>query len=142
MPKSNDLKNYVILKYITNFIVPFIILYALYIQINGEVSPGGGFQAGSIFGSGLIALSLVNDQVWVQKHFSIKLLIYTSTIGVIIYALIGVISLYWGENYLNYNALYTDKHIAQSIGIFGIEIGVGVTIASVMFLIYLISSDL
>ena len=37
------LRNHPIIKSVTLFILPYIVLYALYIQINGEVSPGGGF---------------------------------------------------------------------------------------------------
>ena len=43
------LKEFKIIKTIIPFIIPYIILYAIYIQLNGEVSPGGGFQAGVIF---------------------------------------------------------------------------------------------
>ncbi len=37
--------------------MPFIFLFALYVLLNGEVSPGGGFSGGTILGAGLILYS-------------------------------------------------------------------------------------
>jgi multicomponent Na+:H+ antiporter subunit B len=138
------LKDFVIIRNITLFILPYIFLYALYIQINGDTSPGGGFQAGVIFASMLIGFDLVNDQFKLQKYFSINLLVGIATIGVLIYALTGMVSVFFGDNYLNYyslaNLLANDKlhtqHLGQHIGIFLIEIGVGLCVAAVMCLIY------
>ncbi len=130
------LKKFIIIKYITLFILPYIFLYSLYIQINGEASPGGGFQAGVIFASGVIAFDLIQGQFKLRQYFPINLLVATATMGVLIYALTGVISMLFGDHYLNYYSLVGDKLMAQHIGIFLIEIGVGLSVASVMCLIY------
>ena len=53
------LKNFIVIKLILSFIIPYITLYAIYIQLNGEVSPGGGFQAGVIFATAIIGYELV-----------------------------------------------------------------------------------
>ena len=66
------LKEFKVIKTIIPFITPYIILYAIYIQLNGEVSPGGGFQAGVIFATGLISYDLVFGKYMLQKHFSIN----------------------------------------------------------------------
>ncbi|HJD55810.1 MAG TPA: DUF4040 domain-containing protein [Rickettsia endosymbiont of Pyrocoelia pectoralis] len=124
-----------IIKYLTIFIVPYIILYSLYIQLNGESSPGGGFQAGVIFASGLIAYDLVYE----KRYFSINSLISIAVLGVMIYGVTGAISLFFNDNYLNYYSLTNftnDKLLAQHIGIFAVEIGIGLTVSSVMYLIY------
>ena len=36
--------------------MPFILLFALYVLFHGDYGPGGGFQAGVIFASGVRAL--------------------------------------------------------------------------------------
>jgi len=130
------LKDFLILKKITLFILPYVFLYSTYIQINGEISPGGGFQAGVIFASCLIGLDLIHGKTLSTRYFNHDLLIIIATLGVFIYASIGLFSLYFGKNYLNYDVLSTNKLHAQSIGIFIVEIGVGLTVASVMYLIY------
>ena len=114
------LRNFVIIKKLTFFILPYIFLYSLYIQINGEASPGGGFQAGVIFASMVIAFDLVSEQF--KQNFSVDLLVGVATTGVLIYALTGMWSILFDDNFLNYYSLHKDKLLAQHIGIFIIEI--------------------
>ena len=128
------LRNFVIIKKLTFFILPYIFLYSLYIQINGEESPGGGFQAGAIFASMVIAFDLVSEKF--KQNFSVDLLVGIATAGVLIYALTGMWSILFDDNFLNYYSLHKDKLLAQHIGIFIIEIGVGLCVASIMCLIY------
>ena len=137
------LKKISILKIVFSFIIPYIILYAIYIQLNGEVSPGGGFQAGVIFATAVIALDLINGGKKTHQFFLEKALTICAVIGVLIYATTGIISLLFDDNYLDYNSiaknsLITNQLTAQHVGIFSIEIGVGLTVASIMCLIYLI----
>lgn len=135
------LQNFLILKKITLFMLPYIFLYSLYIQINGEISPGGGFQAGVIFASCLIGFDLIQGNSLKERYFTHDLLLIIAALGVFIYASIGAISFYFGKNYLNYDVLATNKLHAQSIGIFIVEMGVGLTVASVMYLIYSLLQD-
>lgn len=128
--------SYPIIRTLTTFIFPYIVLYALYIQLNGEVSPGGGFQAGVIFASALIGIHLVLDKS--HRLLSIDLLLMVATLGVLIYAVTGLVSLYFDKNYLNYYSLIDDKTAAQSLGIMIIEVGVGLTVSAVMTIIYLL----
>lgn len=132
----NMLKDFIIIKHSTLFIVPYIFLYCLYIQINGDASPGGGFQAGAIFASMIIGFDLVHGQFKLKQYFSTNLLVGMATIGVLIYTMTGMISILFDDNYLNYYSLANDKLLAQNIGILIIEIGVGLCVASVMCLIY------
>jgi multicomponent Na+:H+ antiporter subunit B len=136
------LKNFIILRTVLSFILPYIALYSFYIQINGEVSPGGGFQAGVIFASSIIAFDLIYDAKQVKKLMSSEGLIISGILGVMIYAITGAISLIFDDNYLNYNSIFNNAS-SQHFGIFVIEIGVGLTVGSVMCLIYfLLRKDL
>ena len=130
------LKNFIVIKVILSFIIPYITLYAIYIQLNGEVSPGGGFQAGVIFATAIIGYELVFGKKNFLRLISIKSLLICSTMGVSLYAGTGVISLLLDDNYLNYNSLQSNSIAGQHLGIFLIEIGVGLTVSSVMCLIY------
>ena len=42
-------------------LIPYILLYALYVQWHGDYGPGGGFQAGVIFAAAVILYALVFD---------------------------------------------------------------------------------
>lgn len=131
------LSNYKILKLVNRFILPFIIFFALYVQINGEDSPGGGFQAGAIFASGIIALTLISD----FKLCDSKSLSMIATSGVMLYFLTGVVSILFGGAYLDYKVLAASPIVGQRLGIFVIELGVGLTVSSSILLIYLLFSE-
>ena len=38
-----------VLRVTAKLLLPFILLFALYVQFHGDYGPGGGFQAGVIF---------------------------------------------------------------------------------------------
>ena len=56
--------------------------------------------------------------------------------GVLIYAGTGVAGLLLGHNYLDYSPLAQDPEQGQHYGILIVELGVGITVASVMIAIY------
>lgn len=119
-----------------NFILPMVILFGFYILINGEISPGGGFQAGAIFASLIIALDLS-----IGLKINNTILSQASAIGILIYLMPGIISLILGHNFLNYSALHHDPIIGQQIGILIVEMGIGITVSSSLTLIYSLFFD-
>ena len=50
---------HLVLRVVSKLLIPPILLFALYVQMHGDYGPGGGFQAGVIFGAGLILYGLV-----------------------------------------------------------------------------------
>ncbi|MBP7189766.1 MAG: hypothetical protein KA998_00760 [Rickettsiaceae bacterium] len=131
------LSNYKILNLINRFILPFIVFLAIYVQISGEDSPGGGFQAGAIFASSMIAMTFISD----FKICNQKSLIFVAASGVMIYFITGIIPMFSGYMYLDYRAFAASNIVAQKIGIFVIELGVGLTVFSSILLIYLLFSE-
>jgi multicomponent Na+:H+ antiporter subunit B len=55
---------------------------------------------------------------------------------VLLYAGVGVLSMLKGGNFLNYSVLVEDPLLGQHLGIIVIELGVGITVASVMILLF------
>ena len=124
-----------IIKVINQFIFPFLVFFALYIQLNAEVAPGGGFQAGTIFASSLIAISLIRPNIATNKALIPTLRIIAST-GALIFLTTGLVALLSNGQYLDYSYLATNEITGQKIGIIIIELGVGLTVSSAMILIY------
>jgi multicomponent Na+:H+ antiporter subunit B len=56
--------------------------------------------------------------------------------GVLLYAGVGVASMLFGGNYLDYGVLAHDPVHGQHLGILLIEFGVGTTVAAVMITIF------
>jgi multicomponent Na+:H+ antiporter subunit B len=125
-----------ILQVMSILLIPFIIVFALYVQFHGDYGPGGGFQAGVIFASALILYTLTfgfDDAMLLIPPGLLKML---SAAGVLIYAGTGVISMIKGGNFLDYGVLADDPVQGQHLGILVIELGVGLTVASVIMVIF------
>ncbi len=130
------MRELLILRVITKLLMPFILIFALYVQFHGDYGPGGGFQAGVIFGAGFILYGLVFGLDALRGAVSSDILRAGFAIGVLIFAGVGVAGLFLGGNYLDYNVLAHDPVHGQHLGILLIEFGVGVTVASVMVSIF------
>ncbi len=125
-----------VLQVMAILLIPFIILFALYVQFHGDYGPGGGFQAGVIFAAAIILYTLnfgLDDAMFLTPP---KVVLRLSALGVLIYAGTGVISMLRGGNYLDYNVLSQDPLLGQHLGILVIELGVGITVAAVMIAIF------
>lgn len=125
-----------ILRIIVRLLVPLIILFALYVQFHGDYSPGGGFQAGVIFSAGFILYALIFGIDAAQVAVPYLMLRVISSLGVLLYAGTGVVALLMGGEYLNYSVLVADDVVGQHTGIILVELGVGMTVSSVMLLIF------
>ncbi len=131
----------VIIQTLCRLLIPFIQLFALYVIAHGHHSPGGGFQGGCILGASFILLCVAYDMEEAKRRMSEKLNVIFCCLGVIIFGGIGVVCLILGANYLDYGILHKLLPVnipeARSLGILGIEIGVGFTVMAAMISIFL-----
>ena len=126
------MRHHLVLRVIAKLVIPLIILFALYVQFHGDFGPGGGFQAGVIFGAAFILYGLVFGARAARQVAPPPVLRTLGASGVLLYAGVGVFSLLLGGNYLDYNVLSHDPVDGQHLGILLIEFGVGTTVASVI----------
>ena len=125
-----------ILRVVSKILIPLIILFALYVQFHGDFGPGGGFQAGVILSAAIILYALVFGLDAAEQVIPPRLLRLLASLGVIIYAGVGIVSIFMGGSYLDYSALNANPVAGQHIGILLVELGVGITVFSVMLIIY------
>ena len=134
--KSDD----IIIKTIARIFVPFLQLYALYVIMHGHYSPGGGFQGGVILGASMALLLITHGYGELKRRLPEGVLIILGSLGVLIYAGIGLLCLILGGNYLDYSQLSVilgvDAAHARSLGILGVELGVGFTVMAIMYSIF------
>jgi len=130
------MRHHLVLHVITKLMIPLILLFALYVQFHGDFGPGGGFQAGVIFGAAFILYALVFGLEDAQKVMPAWLIRILISAGLLLYAGVGVEGILLGGNYLDYNVLADDPVSGQHLGIMLIEFGVGTTVASVMIAIF------
>jgi multicomponent Na+:H+ antiporter subunit B len=121
---------------VAKLLIPFILLFALYVQFHGDFGPGGGFQAGVIFAAGFILYALIFGLRYTEKVLSQNAVLKLVAFGVLLYGGVGVVGILLGGNFLDYNVLSSDPVSGQHLGILLIELGVGITVAAAMLAIY------
>ncbi len=130
------MKHNLILRLVSRILIPLIFLFGLYVQFHGDFGPGGGFQAGVIFAAGIILYGLIYGVEAAKKIIPPTILRILASFGLFLYAMTGVVALMLGGNYLEYTVLAADQIAGQHLGILVIEAGVGITVMSVMLIIF------
>lgn len=134
--QGSGIRRLVVLRVIAKLFFPLILLFALYVLFHGDYGPGGGFQAGVIFATGFILYALAFGLGNAQRVIPHQLLRIMAAVGVLIYAAVGIESMLLGGKFLEYRVLADDPVTGQHLGIMLIELGVGITVASVVLIIY------
>jgi multicomponent Na+:H+ antiporter subunit B len=129
----------IIIDMVSKTLAPFIQLFALYVITHGHYSPGGGFQGGALFGASLLLLRITLGRDLSESAFPVALGTSVSSLGVFMYALVGVMALLAGGLYLDYGALpwgAVPPAERRALGILLIEIAVGIGVAGTLVAIF------
>jgi len=125
-----------ILQVVSKTLIPLIIIFALYVQFHGDFGPGGGFQAGVILSSAIILYALVFGLDAAERVIPSTVLRILASLGVLIYSGVGIVTIFFGGNYLEYSVLGSTQISGQHLGILLVELGVGITVFTVMLIIF------
>jgi multicomponent Na+:H+ antiporter subunit B len=121
-------------------IVPVIQIFAFYVLAHGHVSPGGGFQGGVAMGASFILVALSWDLKTALSRFPLDRCFTVAALGIVIYAGIGLLSMFLGGEFLDYAHLArvfpVSPEMARYHAMLGVEIGVGFTVTAIMFALY------
>ena len=135
-PGRTAIGDQVVLRVVVKMLIPLILLYGLYVQFHGDFGAGGGFQAGVIFATGFVLYDLVFGEGDARLVMPPRLLYRLAALGVLIYGGVGLISLLGGRPFLDYRVLSHDPIHGQHLGILLVELGVGITVFSVILTIF------
>lgn len=129
-----------IIQMAVRFLTPFIQLFGLYVIAHGHYSPGGGFQGGVVLGSSFILLAIAFDLRTSLQRFSEPANALWGNLGVLLYVGTGFVCALVGGLFLDYAALAAiipiDPVEWRSLGVFIVEVGVGLTVMSIMASLY------
>ena len=129
-------KQHLILRIVTKIMIPYILLFAFYVQFHGDFGPGGGFQAGVIFAAAIFLYTMLFGMNTARRVINQSFIQMLAATGVLLYGSVGVVSLLNGKEFFDYSALSADPVAGQHLGILLIELGVGITVASIMIIIF------
>ena len=120
-----------ILKQVAWVLIPFIFLFAIYVLLNGETSPGGGFSGGTILGAGLILFSAAFGTRHMQVLMNRRRYSAVRTFGLLLYGILYGIYIFIGANDL-------PNYLTGMILL--IDLAVGLVVACTMYGFYALFS--
>jgi len=130
------LRDDLIPRVVGRLLVPFIVLFGLYVQFHGDYGPGGGFQAGALIAAAFILFALVEGEERTLEALPFNTLLALMVSGALLYGLVGLAGVFLGGNFLDYSVLAEDPVAGQHLGILLIEAGVGLTVTGVLLVIF------
>lgn len=130
-------KNDAILRASAAILVPVIIIFGIYIILNGHLSPGGGFSGGAVIGAGLILYLNAFGFERTEKMFTEKTYKVICCSALTFYCLAKSYSFFTGANHLDSHIpLGKPGHILSSGLILPLNICVGLVVACTMYTFY------
>lgn len=126
----------VVLRVIIKLLLPFIIVFGLYVHFHADFGPGGGFQGGVIVAGGVIVYAIVFGLFAAKKAFPPKLAHAMGPLGVVIFAAAGFPAMLFNQNYLDYSVLADKADKGQHYGVIWVEVGVICAVAGAMISIF------
>lgn len=143
-PRSSDaprvhesgLRHHLIPQVVGRLLVPFIVLFGLYVQFHGEYGPGGGFQAGALIATGVILYALLEGEAEALRAVPQSVLLGLVVGGALLYGSVGIVCMLKGGAFLDYSVLTQDPVFGQQLGILVIEAGVGMAVCGALLSIF------
>ncbi len=132
-----DVSNDSIIRLVGMLLVPSIILFGIYVLLNGQNGPGGGFSGGAIMGAALIMFATAFGFDAVDRFFSVKTLSLSAFFSLAFYSFAKGYVFFTGANGL-------PNHIPKGIPgailsgglILPLNIAVGLVVACTMYGFY------
>lgn len=134
--KAEPLIDQPVLRQVAKLLIPFVIVFGLYVITHGDYGPGGGFQGGVILAAAYILHALIYGLGEARRVVPRWASDNLAAVGVLFYAGVGLVSLFGGGTFLDYDYLLGEPSSAQPLGMFLVELGVGLTVASVMVTVF------
>lgn len=122
--------------------LPFILLYGIYVVLNGHLSPGGGFSGGAVLGAGLILYSAAFGRDRLATLLSPERTSRIIVLGLLIYAGLKSFSFFTGANEMDITIPKgTLGNIFSAGFIVPLNICVGVIVACTVFTFFLLFTE-
>lgn len=130
-------KNDSILQNSAVFLVPLILMFGIYVILNGHISPGGGFSGGAVMGAGLILYLNAFGFKRTERFFTFKTFRVVSLCSLSFYALSKAYSFFTGANHLDsFITPGTPGRIFSAGLIPYLNIAVGLVVCCTMYAFY------
>ena len=132
-----DLSKDPILRTMGRVLLPSIALYGIYIILNGQNSPGGGFSGGAVIGAGMILFSAAFGMKAADRFLTMKACMVITFVSLAFYSFAKGYVFFMGANHLeNHIPKGTPGAILSGGMILPLDIAVGCVVSVTMFGFY------
>tara|TARA_Y100000588_G_C14013884_1_gene821195 strand:- start:173 stop:547 length:375 start_codon:yes stop_codon:yes gene_type:complete len=115
---------YTLLRIISRFLLPFVLLFGVFIVLNGDASPGGGFQGGVVLASSFILLYFIGEVNRLKTGVIIR-------IEKVLFLLLVVVAFLSRVDSVNTNHVF---YMVALNAIIGMKVSFGIGAIIIMFL--------
>ena len=127
-----------IIRTVCKLVIPIILMFGIYILLNGHLSPGGGFSGGAIMASALIIYALVWGGERASRAIPAKALRIIVLCALGFYACSKTYSFFTGANHLHsIISPGTPGRILSAGLILPLSVGVGFVVCCTMYSFYM-----
>ena len=126
-----------LLRSTARIIVPLVIVYGIYVILNGHLGPGGGFSGGAVIGGGLILYSIAFGFEPLDKFLNLKVYRIVVLCALCFYSFAKCYSFFCGANHLETIFSPGIPGMIFSAGlILPLNVAVGIVVAFTMYGFY------
>ncbi len=126
-----------ILRKVGLILVPCILLFGIYILLNGQLSPGGGFSGGAVLGAGLVIFASAFGDAAADRFLTGRRFQFTAFFALSFYSFAKGYVFFTGANGLENHIPKGEPGAILSGGlILPLDIAVGLVVACTMFGFY------
>jgi multicomponent Na+:H+ antiporter subunit B len=134
--KLRGVQHHSILRVVGKLIIPVLLLFGLLVQFHGKYTPGGGFSAGALFAAAVMLYGILEGADRSAAAMPEKMMLKLAALGATLYTGVGIACMLLGGAFLDYNVLWSNPVTGQYLGILLVEFGVGLTVTTVLILIF------
>lgn len=114
-----------------------ILLFGIYVVLNGHLSPGGGFSGGAVLGAGLILASLVLGEERMEQMLPSRRTTVLTATCLLAYGVMKGYSFFTGGNHVGWDVPKgTPGELLSGGLILPLNICVGIIVACTMYTFY------
>lgn len=137
-----NLQDDTILKTIATIVVPFVIVFGIYVILNGHISPGGGFSGGTLIAAAFIFWQSAFGFKDLRNYINFKKLGVINTVALLVIAAVNIPNFIMGSmGYRSIFPLLTPGNIISATTVLLLDIAVGIKVACTMYELYALFTE-
>jgi len=131
-----------IMQAVVGLLIPFVMIFGIYILLNGHLTPGGGFSGGAILGAGLVLCAISYGPEKTRTFFTLKTFAVLCTASLGFYTVVKGFSFMMGAAGIPTGIpLGTPGNILSGGLILPLSISIGIVVACVVYSFFAIFSE-